>query len=202
MYELPKAVMIGGVEYAIRSDYRAVLDIIAVLNNPDLQVGVLGDEHAYCAMMIFYPDFDKIANHAEAFEKMLWFVDCGDDCPGCERKAKVYDFELDESMIAPAVGKVLGCRIREIEYLHWWDFVDAFCQIGDGLFSQVVGIRERRARGKMTKEDREYYAKNKKLIDRVRPSIAPPKEVKTLTPEEGEEFLKAWRKKGGEKNGK
>lgn len=202
MYELPKVVMIGGEKYAIRSDYRAVLDIIAVLNNPDLQVGVLGDERAYCAMMIFYPDFGKITNCEEAFEKLLWFVDRGDDCTGYECKAKLYDFELDESMIAPAVGQALGCRIREVDYLHWWDFVDAFCQIGDGLFAQVIGIRERKARGKMAKDDREFYAKNKKMIDRVRPSTASPKNVRTLTPEEGEEFLKAWRERDKEKEAK
>lgn len=195
MYELPKSVEIDNKEYSIRSDYRAILDIIRVFGNKELQTGVFGDEHALAAMYIFYPEFEDIENYDEAFKKLLWFVDRGDRCAGVDAKIKLYDFEEDESTIAPAVGQVLGCRIREIEYLHWWDFVDAFCQIGEGLFSQVVGIRSRRSKGKLSKEDREFYAQNKKLIDRVNTRKEPAKNVKTLTPEEGEEFLKKWRER-------
>ena len=36
IYDLPTAVEIGGVEYAIRSDYRPALDIMLVLNDPEL----------------------------------------------------------------------------------------------------------------------------------------------------------------------
>lgn len=201
MYDLPKTVDIGGKMYDIRSDYRDVLNVIAALNNPDLGESVLGNERAYAAMYIFYPDFDKIIDFAEAFEKLCWFVDRGQTHSGAKVKTPLYDFERDESMIAPAVGQVLGCRIREIPYLHWWDFVDAFTQIGDGLFAQVVGVRMRKSQGKMTKDDKTYYAQNRDLIDRVRPPRKAP-DVRTLTPEEGEEFLKKWREKKVTANGK
>ena len=78
--------------------------------------------------------------------------------------------------------------------------MDAFTQIGDGLFAQVVGVRMRKSKGKMTKDDKTFYAQNKDLIDRVRPNKKAPERVRTLTPEEGEEFLKKWRNKGAEKN--
>ena len=195
MYDLPKTVDVNGKTYAIRSDYRDILNVIAMLNNPNLGVSVLGDERAYAAMCIFYPDFVKITDHAAAFDKLCWFVDRGESHSGMDSKTPVYDFERDESLIAPAVGQVLGCRIREIPYLHWWDFVDAFTQIGDGLFAQVVGVRTRKSKGKMTKDDKAFYAQNKELIDRVRHNKKAPQNVRTLTPEEGEEFLKQWREK-------
>lgn len=200
MYDLPKTVDVNGRTYAIRSDYRDILNVIAVLNNPELGVSVLGDERAFAAMCIFYPEFEKITDHAAAFDKLCWFVDRGEAHSGMDSKTPVYDFERDESLIAPAIGQVLGCRIREIPYLHWWDFVDAFTQIGDGLFAQVVGVRMRKSKGKMTKDDKTFYAQNKELIDRVRPNKKAPERVRTLTPEEGEEFLKKWRNKGAEKN--
>lgn len=200
MYDLPKTVDINGKIYPIRSDYRDILYVIAALNNPDLGTSVLGDERAYAAMCIFYPDFDKITDHVTAFDKLCWFVDRGNAHSGRSVKTPLYDFERDESLIAPAIGQVLHCRIREIPYLHWWDFVDAFTQVGDGLFAQVVGVRARKFKGKMTKEDKTFYMQNKELVDRVRPPKKAPTNVRTLTPEEGEEFLKKWRNKGVKKN--
>lgn len=200
MYDLPKTVDINGKIYPIRSDYRDILYVIAALNNPDLGISVLGDERAYAAMYIFYPDFDKITDHVTAFDKLCWFVDRGNAHSGRNVETPLYDFERDESLIAPAIGQVLHCRIREIPYLHWWDFVDAFTQVGDGLFAQVVGVRARKFKGKMTKEDKAFYVQNKELVNRVRPPKKAPTNVRTLTPEEGEEFLKKWRNKGVKKN--
>ena len=200
MYDLPKTVDINGKIYLIRSDYRDILYVIAALNNPDLGTSVLGDERAYAAMYIFYPDFDKITDHVTAFDKLCWFVDRGNAHSGRNVETPLNDFERDESLIAPAIGQVLHCRIREIPYLHWWDFVDAFTQVGDGLFAQVVGVRARKFKGKMTKEDKAFYVQNKELVNRVRPPKKAPTNVRTLTPEEGEEFLKKWRNKGVKKN--
>ena len=35
-YSLPTSIDVGGREYAIRTDYRAILDILAAENDPDL----------------------------------------------------------------------------------------------------------------------------------------------------------------------
>lgn len=53
-----------------------------------------------------------------------------------------------------------------MEYLHWWTFLSAYMGIGDCLFAQVVRIRDIKARGKkMDKQDREFYRRNRDLID-------------------------------------
>ena len=51
IYDLPTAVEINGTEYEIRSDYRAILDIIAAVSDPELSE----EEHAVAALDIFYP---------------------------------------------------------------------------------------------------------------------------------------------------
>lgn len=193
MYELPKSVVIGGETFEIRSDYRDILEIIRVLHNDTLICGILGDEKAHVSMTIFYPDFELITDYEAAWRALCRFIDRDESHGLLDAKTPLYDFEKDESLIVPAVGRVLGTRIREEKYIHWWDFIDAFGEIGDGLFAQVVGVRNRKRKGKMSKEDRLYYRENAALIDRVRPHAAAPQTVKRLSPEEGEEAIRRWR---------
>ena len=55
-YTLPKTVSVGGREYSIRSDYRAILDICEALTDPELT----NEEKAEVLLYIFYPDFADI----------------------------------------------------------------------------------------------------------------------------------------------
>lgn len=52
-YTLPKTVFVGGREYSIRSDYRAILDICEALTDPELS----NEEKADVMLYIFYPEF-------------------------------------------------------------------------------------------------------------------------------------------------
>lgn len=50
-------------------------------------------------------------------------------------------------------------------YLHWWDFIGAFQNIGEGLFASVVNIRSKRARGsKLDKAEAAFARENADLI--------------------------------------
>lgn len=193
MYELPKYVIIDGKKTAIRSDYRDILEIIKVLQNEELQESVMGDERVICALYIFYPALNDIKNGKGAWEELVNFIDKGNKPTGVRKQAPLYDFIQDESMIVPAIGQVLGCRIRELEYLHWWDFVDAFMQVGDGMFANVVGVRNRKQKGKMTKEDKELYKNNRELVDLKVKMIFAQEYFKPLTFEEGNEVIRKWR---------
>lgn len=51
-YDLPTSVTVDGTEYAVRTDYRAILDIITALNDPDLT----DEDRAAVALGIFYED--------------------------------------------------------------------------------------------------------------------------------------------------
>lgn len=50
--------------------------------------------------------------------------------------------------------------------MHWWTFLGLFNEIGEGLFSQVVNIRIKKAKGKkLEKHELEFYREHKDLID-------------------------------------
>lgn len=160
---LPTSVEVGGVGYEIRSDYRAVLDICAALSDPELD----GQEKAAVALTIFYPDAaDMPPEHwQEAVESCLRFINGGGEEPS--RKApRLVDWEQDFPYIVAPINRVMGQEVRAVEYLHWWTFLAAFYEIGDCTFAQIVRVRDRLARGgALDKTDREWYRRNRELVD-------------------------------------
>lgn len=166
IYDLPTEVEIDGVPYAIRSDYRAILDICIALADPELD----GGDRAEAALTIFYPEFEQIPpeHYQEAIKKCFWFINGGEDEePEQNKIPRLVDWEQDFALIAAPVNRVLGKEIRALEYLHWWSFLSAYQEIGgDCTFAQVVNIRDKLARNKkLDKADREWYRKNRKLVD-------------------------------------
>ena len=53
---LPKSLDICGTEYAIRYDFRVILEICAAMEDPELDK----QDKAIVAMVIFYPDFEDM----------------------------------------------------------------------------------------------------------------------------------------------
>ena len=165
MYELPKSVTVCGSEYEIRSDYRAVLDICAALNDPELD-----DQDKSAALLeIFYPGLSEMPpeHYQGAVEKCLWFIGGGaEETAQTGKQPRLLDWEQDFAYIVAPVNRVLGQEIRAAEYLHWWSFLSAYMEIGECLFAQIVRIRERKATGKkLDKSDQEWYRKNRHLVD-------------------------------------
>lgn len=163
-YDLPKSVEVDGAEYEIRSDYRAILDIIEAIDDPEL------DEQEKCeaALMIFYPDLDSMpyCSYNEALEKCIDFINCGEKKTELKKQPRVMDWSQDFPLIVSPINRVLGCEIRALDYLHWFTFMAAYQEIGDCLFAQVVSIRKKKASGKkLDKSDQEFYKKNKNLVD-------------------------------------
>lgn len=170
-WELPTSLEVGGKEYAIRTDYRVILDILAAMNDPEIfESGMTEDEkkieQTMTMLQILYIDFDSIPpkDYQEAAEKAVDFIDCGikgDDKP----KPRTMDWEQDAPIIAPEVSKVAGRDIRVGE-THWWEFFGYYLGIGEGVFNTIVSIREKRRKGKkLEKWEKEFYQNNKSLID-------------------------------------
>lgn len=68
-------------------------------------------------------------------------------------------------MIIPEVNKVLGYEVRMPKETHWWTFMGAYMGIGEGLFSNVLNIRQKKAKGKkLEKYEKEFESANKDLI--------------------------------------
>lgn len=162
-YCLPTSLTVGGKEYTIRSDYRAVLDIFSAFNDPEFE----NADKNQALVEILYPEYHSIPSRdiKEAIEKGVEFLDCGlkgDSTP----KPRTMDWEKDAPIIIPAINKVAEKEVRSVKYMHWWTFFGLYMEIGDCLFSQVLGIRQKKAQGKKLEQwEREWYRENKAICD-------------------------------------
>lgn len=169
-WELPVSLNVGGKEYAIRTDYRVVLDILSAMNDPDIyEPGMTEEEKKQEQIMtmlqILYEDFYEIpsSDWKEAAEKACDFIDCGmSDKP----KPKIMDWQQDAPLIVPAVNKVYGSEIRAEKYLHWWTFMGLYMEIGQSTYATVISIREKKRKSeKLDKWEQDFYKNNRNLID-------------------------------------
>ena len=170
-YDLPTSLTIGEVAYSIRYGLRAVVDIFAAFNDPDL------DDEAKTDVMlrILYPDWQEIPFYdlKEAVEKACEFLDCGQRREEGHRP-RLVDWSQDGDIIIPAVSKVNGGRdVRLDPGMHWWTFFGLYMSIDGGVFSTVLHIRRKRAQGKqLEKWEEEFYRDNKKMVDIKKPMTA------------------------------
>ena len=112
-YELPTSLNIGGVSFSIRTDFRAVLDILIAQNDPNL------DESGKMEVMlkVLYEDWQNIPEDCleEALKKASEFIDCGQKESNPNKpKPRLIDWEQDGDMIVPAVNKVAGTEVRAV----------------------------------------------------------------------------------------
>lgn len=159
IYDLPTALAVGGVKHEIRSDYRAVLDILAALSDCELSDA----EKLNILLTIFY--IERPDDVEDALKQCYAFINRfqrENDSP----QPKLMDWEQDFGIVADAITLKAGHDIRAEGYLHWWTFVGYYMNIGDCFFAQVVAIRKKRSKGKKLDEcDREFYRNNRAVID-------------------------------------
>jgi hypothetical protein len=168
-WEFPTSLSIGGTDYEIRTDYRAVLDLLAALNDKDLEDDDKRIE-AYIKsrviLEIMFPKYYDIPQECiqEAIDKVSEFIDMGivED----SKRPKMMDWEQDAPILIPAINKVLNTEIRAQKHIHWWTFLGAYMEIGESLFSNIIHIRQKKAKGqKLEKWEQDFYKENKSLID-------------------------------------
>lgn len=166
VWDLPETAEIGGETYAIRTDYRDILELLCVLESPEIHDW----ERGTAALAVLFPDFESMprALLGEAVSFMKWFV-AGGDAKAKAPKAKLADWEQDFQLIVAPVNRVLGFDVRGAEFVHWWTFLAAYREIGDCLFAQVVSIRNKKRKGKkLEKWEAAFYADNRDLVDFAR----------------------------------
>ena len=142
-----------------------MIDVLIAMNNPDYDNL---EKWLYCLESMIV-DFDDLPEeyYKDACDALSEFIDMGQGNDSKKVKPKTMDWEQDATMIVSAVNRVQGKEVRSVEYMHWWTFLSAYMEIGgDCLYSQVLNIRQKKAKGKkLDKWEREFYAENKQLID-------------------------------------
>ena len=169
LWELPTSVFANGHEYPIRTDYRAVLDLLTALSDRDMQ----GDDeretnYIRCELIrqIMFENPDELLpeDAEEAFKAVSKFIDMGIE-PSDKKSPKVMDWEQDATLIIPAVNRVVGHEVRADKYMHWWTFLSAYMEIGECTFSHILSIRQKKATGKkIEKWEQEYIRNNKNIV--------------------------------------
>lgn len=163
--QLPTSLEAGGVNYPIETDYRNILVFLVACADPDLSAA----EKLEILMKRLYRDgFARIPQEhlEEAILQAKWFVDCGQEDDDKKPAMRMMDWEQDEPILFPAINKVASMETRAVPYIHWWTFSGYFMEIEEGTFSTVLGIRQKKSRGKkLEKWEQEFYRNNKKLCD-------------------------------------
>ncbi len=160
---LPKTLTINGEEKLIRADMNTAFLIFDAINNDELnEVGKV--KVMLECLYIDEIDYCNLESLNEAIKQAIWFLNGGKEYGSSSKK--VIDWCQDEQMIFSAVNKVAGTEVRNKEDLHWWTFLGYFSEIGEGLFSTVINIRNKKNKGqKLERYEQEFYNSNKQLID-------------------------------------
>jgi hypothetical protein len=168
---LPRHLTVNGVDRAIRSDFRTALLIFQAYNDPEEIENDYIHDKTEIMLHCLYEDCEGIPQEdvIEAIDKGRWFLNGGgtvDSNSNQSKAKKTMDWEQDEQIMFAAVNKVAGYEVRATEYLHWWTFLGFFNEIGEGLFSSVLNIRNKlNKKKKLDKGEQEFYRENKSLID-------------------------------------
>ena len=161
---LPQAVVLDGVKYEIRSDFRVGLLIMLMMNDKQMT----DDYKFYTLIKTLFVKMPPDNLFEEALRQAIWFLNCGEIKNGSKNHTpKVMDWEQDEQLIFAGITAVAGQDIRNMDFVHWWTFMGYYMSIsGDSLFSHVIEIRTKLKRGKkLEKHEQKFYANNKDMID-------------------------------------
>ena len=177
MFSLPTTVEIDGRSYEIRTDFRTILEIFVMLDDPDLTDA----DKTEALLRMFY--IERPSDPEAAITAFVSFA----DPRGSGNKEKPHtrliswsqDFDL---MVAP-INHILNTECRSLPYLHWRTFLAAYLEIPpESVFARVLRIREKLRTGKkLEKYERSWYNRNRDLVH-LKPKFS----------KKEEELIEAW----------
>lgn len=156
---LPETVNIDGVEYPINTDFRTSIKFEILVQQETDEMKLLLE-----LLRLYYGEIIP-PNIPIAIEKALWFYAGGElKAKGnASKKEALYSFEYDGDYIYSAFLEQYGIDLTYAK-LHWWKFRALFLSLSDKTkLSEIIGYRSVQISGKMSKEEKEFYKKMKKI---------------------------------------
>lgn len=164
---LPEIAEIYDKKYSFETDFRNAILFELIMQDS----GVPEDEKISQAIEIFFgviniesrEQLDEIINY------MLFFYSCGKERAAgngssSSKNKKIYSFDHDDQYIYSAFLSQYNIDLVDIEYLHWWKFRALFDSLDQNcMFSKIMGYRAMTISNKMTKEEKSFYRKMKRL---------------------------------------
>lgn len=164
LWQLPSRVRLGDKDYPFCTDYRQILSLMGILEDPLLPEAV----RWHMALLKFYSAVIPREQERPAMEYLCRFVAGGQE-PG-KAGEKLLDWQLDAPAIIADINALTGREIRQEKYLHWWTFLSFFHSIGQGQLGTLVQLRRKLRRGeKLEPWERQFYREHKDWVDLRRP---------------------------------
>lgn len=146
--ELPNTIEISHIEYLINTDFRIVLQILLAFEDNELT----GLEKQMVLLKNLYPVIPD--NVHEALRLADLFLNGGKEQNEEITGPRIYSFSKDANLIYAAFQQTHGIDLQHTEYMHWWQFLALFMDLGiDTAFCQLVSLRKRVKTGKATREE-------------------------------------------------
>lgn len=164
--ELPKK--ING--NRINSDFR--ISILFELLMQDKEVK--NEDKVRQALILYYPNIEKITDYKQAVDDIIWFYKCGKEEKKVDDELKennennkqkqIYSYEFDAEYIYSAFMEQYNIDLNSIKYLHWWKFKSLFNSLNENiLFSKIMSYRTMNVNKIKDKTLRKNYKKLKEL---------------------------------------
>ena len=176
IFSLPTSVAAGDKSYSVRTDFRVILEIFVMLDDPDLSDA----DKTEALLRMFYaerpPDaeaalraFTDFVDPRRAASPLGRHGSQGKKSSGRRRAASplgLIDWQQDFDLMVAPINHILGFECRASEFLHWRTFLSAYLEIPpESVFARVLRIREKLRTGKkLEKNERSWYRKNMELV--------------------------------------
>ena len=160
MFNLSDTVTVSGTEYPIRTDFRVILEIFVMLDDPDLSDA----DKTEALFRMFY--VERPPDAEAALQAFTDFVDPRHGSQGKKSSARLIDWQQDFDLMVAPINHILGFECRAADSLHWRTFLSAYLEIPpESVFARVLRIREKLRTGKkLEKNERSWYNKNRELV--------------------------------------
>lgn len=161
--KFPTKIKVNDKILRINSDFRNCIKIIQAFEDEELF-----DEEKYLILIKrLYVDEVEEKDYEEAIIKGIKFLDLGEENKeGNNNNKRLYSFIKDDNYIYTGIRQSHNIDLNSIDYLHWWNFVYLFLDIGqDCMFNQLIYYRQRKNEGKLTKDERKVYLSMRKILD-------------------------------------
>ena len=160
MFNLSDTVPVSGAEYSVRTDFRVILEIFVMLDDPDLSDA----DKTEALLRMFYSE--RPSDPDTALQAFTDFVDPRHGSQSKKSSGRLIDWQQDFDLMVAPINHILGFECRAAEYLHWRTFLSAYLEIPpESVFARVLRIREKLRTGKkLEKNERAWYNKNRDLV--------------------------------------
>ena len=174
--KLPTKIKVDKEIININADYRNCIKIILAYEDKDLTI----EEKHFVMLNLLYETMPK--NLEMGILQGIKFLNCGEETHIERDNQRVYSFQKDAKYIYSAVSQASNLDLEKINFLHWWKFYYYFLDVSnDSIFSNIVSLRQKKNKRKLTDEERKVYLESREILD-----------LDFDEPKEESEFMKAF----------